>query len=43
MHRFITIAACLYRLPRLAAGCASTPPSRFYTLSAARGAGRDVI
>lgn len=36
MHRIAVIAA-LYAVVGLAAGCASTPASRFYTLSAASG------
>ena len=37
MHRFVTIAAVL-TFTAFVAGCASTPASRFYTLSAASGA-----
>ena len=36
MHRRVTLAT-VFTLTAFAAGCASTPPSRFYTLSAARG------
>ncbi len=36
MHRLVTIVAVL-TLITFAAGCASTPASRFYTLSAASG------
>ena len=36
MHRLVTIVAVL-TLSTFVAGCASTPPSRFYTLSAASG------
>ena len=37
MHRLVTPLAVLMFVT-FAAGCASTPPSRFYTLSTARGA-----
>ena len=36
MHRFLTITA-VWALTAFVAGCASTPASRFYTLSAAPG------
>jgi len=36
MHLLVTIAAA-FSFTAFVAGCASTPPSRFYTLSAARG------
>ena len=36
MHRLVAIVAAL-TLTAFVAGCASTPPSRFYTLNAARG------
>jgi uncharacterized lipoprotein YmbA len=36
MHRPVTLFA-IFTLAAFLAGCASTPPSRFYTLTAARG------